>query len=229
MILENKKIYFEWDTISWSRALNIWDKYLESNRGKYVLEVGSRHGGLSLMLAKEYGMEVVCSDLSNPETSALLLHKKYITNHKIKYEAVDCVNMSFEDNTFDVVIFKSVVGALGSRDKQLLAFNEMFRVLKPGGVLLFAENLNSSFLHMYLRRKFVPWSSSWRYLKLNEIHSFLKNYNFVELNTTGFFANLIPSTFSNNFIKKFISYFDYLFEKIVPKKFRYIVYGAAIK
>jgi ubiquinone/menaquinone biosynthesis C-methylase UbiE len=225
MISKNKKLYFEWDTISWSRAMNIWCKYLESNRGKYVLEVGSRNGGISLMLAKEYGMQVVCSDLINPETSAQLLHKKYKTNHKIKYEGVDCVNMSFEDNTFDVVIFKSVVGALGFADKQSLAFNEMFRVLKPGGVLLFAENLNSSFLHMYLRRKFIPWDSRWRYLKLNEIHSFLENYNFVELETTGFFANLI----SNNLIKKFSSYFDYFFEKILPKKIRYIVYGAAIK
>lgn len=225
MISKDKKLYFEWDVISWSRVMNIWQKYLESNRGKYVLEVGSRRGGLSLMLAKEYGMQVVCSDFYNPETSAQLLHKKYITNHKIKYEAVDCVDMSFEDNTFDVVVFKSVVGNLGSADKQLLAFNEMFRVLKPGGILLFAENLESSALHMYLRRKFLVRGSHWRYLKLNEMVSFLKYYNFVEVNTIGFLANLI----SKNWIKKFFSYVDFLFEKIVPKKLRYIVYGAAIK
>ncbi|MDB4016223.1 class I SAM-dependent methyltransferase [Flavobacteriaceae bacterium] len=222
---QNIKLYFEWDTISWSRTLLICHKYLESNRGKYVLEVGSRHGGLSLMLAKEYGMEVVCSDLNNPETSAQLLHKKYITNHTIQYKAIDCMQIDYKDNSFDFVFFKSVIGALGACEKQSLAFQEIFCVLKPGGVLLFAENLECSVFHMYLRRKFVPWSSHWHYPKLNDINLFLENYNFVEINTTGFFATFARA----KFIRTFLSYFDVVIDKILPKKNKYIVYGAAIK
>ena len=181
------------------------------------------------MLAKEYDMEVICSDLTNPKATAQMLHNKYKLNYKIQYEAIDCTKLLYKENFFDVVIFKSVIGALGSEEKQRLAIQEILRVLKPGGVLLFGENLNSSFLHTYLRRKFVPWSfreqNRWRYLKLNEMYLFLNKYNFVELNTTGFFANLV----GNNFIKNFISYFDYVFEKLLPKKLRYIVYGVAIK
>ena len=181
------------------------------------------------MLAKEYDMEVICSDLTNPKATVQMLHNKHKLNHKIKYQAIDCTKMLFKENTFDVVVFKSVIGALGSEEKQRLAIQEILRILKPGGVLLFAENLNSSFLHTYLRRKFVPWSfrqqNRWRYLKLNEMYLFLNKYSFVKLNTTGFFANLV----GNNFIKNFISYFDYVFEKLLPKKLRYIVYGVAIK
>jgi ubiquinone/menaquinone biosynthesis C-methylase UbiE len=181
------------------------------------------------MLAKEYDMEVICSDLTNPKATAQMLHNKYKLNYKIQYESIDCTKLLYKENFFDVVIFKSVIGALGSEEKQRLAIQEILRVLKPGGVLLFAENLNSSFLHTYLRRKFVPWSfreqNRWRYLKLNEMYLFLNKYNFVELNTTGFFANLV----GNNLIKNIISYFDYVFEKLLPKKLRYIVYGAAIK
>ena len=123
------------------------------------------------------------------------------------------------------VLFKSVIGGLGSVEKQMLAFQEIQRVLKPGGVLLFAENLKSSALHMYLRRKFVDWSKYWRYPELNDIYIYTKEYNHIELNTTGFFANLI----SNHFIRFIFSYFDFVFEKILPKKIRYIVYGAATK
>ena len=199
--------------------MKIWSKHLEINRGKYILEVGSRYGGLSLMLAKEYDMEVICSGLINPKDISQKNHNKYSTNYKIKYDTVDCLNIPYEDNTFDIVIFKSVIGALGSEYGQKIAFCELHRVLKPGGVLLFAENLNSSFLHTYLRRKYSPWNSYWRYLELNEIKLFLNKFNSVEMNTTGFFANLI----SNKSGKKFASYVDYFIEKMLPKKVRYIV------
>jgi len=78
---------------------------------------------------------------------------------------------------------------------------------------------------MYLRRKYVSWSSYWRYLKLDEISYFLKNYSYVEINTTGFFACFARSKFS----RIFLSYFDVIIDKITQKKNRYIVYGAAIK
>lgn len=203
----------------------IWHKHLESNRGNYALEIGGRRGSISLMLAKEYDMKVICSDINNPVSTAQLLHDKYSLKHKIEYKAVDCTEIEYQDNTFDVVLFKSVIGALGSVEKQMLTFKEINRVLKPGGVLLFAENLKSSALHMYLRRKFVIWSAYWYYPELKDIYIYTKEYNHTEINTTGFFANLI----SNHFFRVIFSYLDFLFEKVLPKKLRYIVYGALIK
>lgn len=222
---ENLKIYFEWDTISWSRSMKIWQKYLDANRDSFALEIGGRRGGLSLLLAKEYGMKVVCSDLNDPEITAKLLHKQYQTKYEIQYEGIDCTQIPHKDNTFDVVIFKSVIGALVTFEKQQLAFQEILRVLKPGGVLLFAENLKASALHMYLRKTFVRWSYYWRYPNLNEIHLLLAEFSHVELNTTGFFATFVR----NQFVRIFLSYLDFAFEKLLPKKLRYIVLGAAVK
>jgi len=218
-------LYFEWDTISWSRAMNIWHKHLELNKGNHALEIGGRRGGLSLMLAKEYSMKVVCSDLNNSKKIAKSLHQKYETDHEIEYAVIDCMRMGYNDNTFDVVIFKSVIGALGTFENQSISFQEINRVLKPKGVLLFAENLECTIFHAYLRRIFNPWKSYWRYPKLNEINLFLKDFTFIEIKTTGFFACF--SSFK--FINIFLGYLDFVIDKILPKKNRYIVYGAAIK
>lgn len=219
------KSYFEWDTISWSRAMNIWEKHLCSKKDCLALEIGSRRGGLSLMLAKEYYMKVVCSDLTSPEETAQLLHAKHQTKHKIQYRSINCTQIHFPDNTFDVVVFKSVIGALSTFEKQQIAFNEMLRVLKPGGVLLFAENLEASKLHMFLRKKFIPWNTYWRYPNLSETYIFLNKYNKVEIDTTGFFATLLRTPI----FRTFLSYFDFVFEKVISKRFRYIVYGVAEK
>ena len=221
----NIQTYFEWDVISWSRVMKIWDKHLNSKKDGLALEIGGRRGGISLMLAKEYDMNVVCSDLKLPKESAQILHSKHEAKNKIEYKAVDCTEISYPDNTFDVVVFKSVLGALGLFENQQLAFNEMFRVLKPGGVLLFAENLEASRLHIYLRKKFNKWSTYWRYFNLDDLPIFLNNFSHSELNTTGFFATF----FRFSLLRVFFSYFDLAFEKLLPKKSRYIVFGAAIK
>lgn len=219
------KTYFEWDTISWSRSLKIWEKHLRKRKDCLALEIGSRGGGLSLMLAKEFEIKVICSDLTSPEKTASVLHEKHNTKHKIQYNSVDCTRINYNDNVFDVVIFKSVIGALGSFEIQKTALNEIFRILKPGGVLLFAENMEASLFHMFLRKKFNRWSTYWRYPKLSDMQLFLKEYQVFEIGTTGFFATMV----SAGILCTITSYLDMLIEKVVPAKQRYIVYGAAIK
>lgn len=225
MYTKDLKTYFEWDKISWSRAMKIWEKHLCSKRDCLALEIGSRGGGLSLMLAKEYDMNVVCSDLTSPEESAHLLHKKYNTKYRIQYDGIDCTQIQYQSEYFDIVIFKSVIGALGTIEKQQIAFNEILRVLKPGGVLLFAENLEASSFHMILRKKINKWSEYWRYPNLSEMDLLLNKFSKVQFDTTGFFATFarVP------FIRIFLSYFDLVFEKFIPLKYRYIVFGAAVK
>lgn len=57
------------------------------------------------------------------------------------FRQADIEHVPFDDNTFDVVVCVGVLGNLFSDDK---ALSEMFRILKPGGVLLLAvENMFS--------------------------------------------------------------------------------------
>ena len=58
----------EWDTINWRRVLPVWDKYISDNEIK-LLEIGSRHGGLSLYYALK-GIAVTCSDYGFPTKTA---------------------------------------------------------------------------------------------------------------------------------------------------------------
>ena len=75
------------------------------------------------------------------------------------------------------------------------------------------------------RKKFNKWSTYWRYFNLDDLPIFLNNFSHSELNTTGFFATF----FRFSLLRVFFSYFDLAFEKLLPKKSRYIVFGAAIK
>ncbi len=58
--------FIEWDISNWSRVLEYWENntsiILEQAK---ALEVGGRHGGLSLWLAQK-DVNVLCSDLEGP-------------------------------------------------------------------------------------------------------------------------------------------------------------------
>ncbi len=49
----------------------------------------------------------------------------------------DIRNMSFEDNSFDFIISIAVIHHFDKEDDRLKSINELIRVLKPGGKLLF--------------------------------------------------------------------------------------------
>lgn len=221
--------YFEWDVITWSRALDCWNKYfslhpLKSN--SIALEIGGRSGGLSLYLAHEKSLNTICSDLFNPKEIAQKLHLKYGVSNLITYEAQNCLSLSYDDCTFDVIIFKSVIGALGNHENQRQAISEIYRCLKPGGVLLFAENGRSTKLHGYLRKKFNNWSANyWYYPTLIEMNYYLANFSYVDIHTNGFLSTF----FRNKYFKKVAEYFDIFIVKITPSRFHYVQFGTAIK
>jgi SAM-dependent methyltransferase len=89
------------------------------------------------------------------------------------------------------VIFKSVIGGVGSFGspaiiRQVLA--EVRRVLKPGGLLLFAENQRGSHFHRFARSRFVPWGRQWYYPSLTELEELLSPFASHELFSYGFFS-----------------------------------------
>jgi SAM-dependent methyltransferase len=118
-----------------------------------AVELGIRNGGLSLWLASQ-GARVLSSDVDLPTRTAIQLHKAHGVSHLIQYESIDATNIPYTME-FDVVLFKSMLGAVGrqgGKQLQTRAVNEIHRALKKGGELFFAENLIGSRVHQFFRK-----------------------------------------------------------------------------
>lgn len=217
--------YFQWEVRSWSRAWPVWQRRLLPEKGGgQALALGERDGGLSLMLADQ-GLRTVCSDLRGPTERAHELHRACGRQALITYEKIDALSIPKPDASYDVVVFKSMIGALGTKGNQAAALREMHRVLKPGGVLLFAENLRGTRVHGWLRRRFVSWDHYWRYLDATDDKDLFAPFAQVELHATGLLANLGRSEAQRDLLARV----DRLLMPLVPVRWRTILYGAAVK
>lgn len=155
----------QWDVLTWSKAIAYWEKNVDWSKVEHCLELGGRQGGLSLWLAMK-GKKVICSDLEDVELTAKSLHRKYNIENEISYEDIDATNIPYVEY-FDVIVFKSIIGGIakiGIIEVQKKVFQEIYKALKPGGILLFAENLVASPLHQFARKKFNKWGDYWRYV-----------------------------------------------------------------
>lgn len=224
---ETLKDIITWDIVNWSKALDYWTKNVNlKEKNLRCLELGGRNGGLSLWLALNEN-SVLCSDLESPEKFAFELHKKYKCNTRINYQSIDATKIPF-DNYFDIITFKSILGGISRNNENELkkkTIDEIYKALKPGGKLLFAENIEASFIHKFFRHKFVNWGSEWNYLKYNEIESLFSSYKSIKYTTVGFWG-----AFGRNETQRIIlGYFDKIFEKLVPISMRYVTIGIAEK
>ncbi len=217
--------YVEWDVRNWSVALRFWlansKKRLAECR---VLEIGTDYGGLTLWLASN-GAQVVCSDQNGVRKEAVELHEKSGLMQLIEHRRINALELPHRDE-FDIVLFKSVLGGINTKESQAQAIAEMHKALKKGGELFFAENLVASPVHMFFRRKAIKWGTTWRYLTIEEMHEFLALFSETHLNTNGFAGTFGRSEAQRNLL----AHADQLiFERIVPERWKYIIAGVARK
>jgi ubiquinone/menaquinone biosynthesis C-methylase UbiE len=218
------KDIIQWDVKNWKNALPFWSAHFDIKAGMKVLAIGEREGGMSVYFAKK-GCEVVCSDYRELPSVTKEVHKSYGLEDQISYRTIDMRNIDFPDNTFDVVVFKSVLGSLEAKDGQDEAMNEMNRVLKKGGALLFAENAKGSNFHEYLRRKFIKWGENWRYVTKDDLKewrslfskSFIKSYG-----SLGLFGRSEKQ-------RSFLGSVDVAATPLTPANWRYIYFAVFIK
>jgi SAM-dependent methyltransferase len=225
---ENKlKDIIQWDVRSWSKALRYWEAHVDWKKVSTGLELGGREGGLSLWMALK-GVEVICSDLENVKQSAQKLHLQYNVSDRIRYQDIDATQIPYE-NHFDVIVFKSILGGIGRDDNfaiQKKVIEEIYKALKPGGKLLFAENLIASPIHRRLRKRFTNWGESWRYLSIEEMNVLLSRFSSYEMKMTGISATFGRTEAQRNFLSRID---EIVLNRISPDKWKYICYGVAVK
>jgi SAM-dependent methyltransferase len=218
----------EWDVRNWSTSLDFWLANTTQDISRCsALELGSRNGGVSLWMASQ-GARVLCSDIEGPTEKAIQQHRAHGLSHLIEYQTLDATNLPYR-NEFDVILFKSVlaaVGANGARARQAKAVGEMYKALKPGGELFFAENLIASPFHRVGRRMFVGWGKTCAYLSVPEIKELFSQFSQLKYHTLGF-----ASTFGRSEIQRnLIGILDEkLLNKLVPESWRYLIVGVVRK
>jgi MPBQ/MSBQ methyltransferase len=103
-------------------------------QGTTVLDVGCGIGGSSRILARDYGFSTTGITISPQQVR----RARELTPEGLdaKFQVDDALNLSFPDNSFDVVW--SIEAGPHMPDKARYG-EEMLRVLKPGGILVVAD------------------------------------------------------------------------------------------
>jgi len=222
--------FVSWDVPTWSAAIEYWDRLLaarpktEHERG---LELGAHYGGLSLYLAARRGVNMICTDLKSPERWARPQHEAFGMERRIVWEPANALALSYPDDSFDFVIFKSLLGEIGTTDKphnKRLMLAEVLRVLKPGGVVLFAENMIASPVHVLARSAFRGWGKNWGYTTIPEMRELFAAFAELHYETTGFLVAFAPAR-----LKPLVRAIDRRLDPLLPENSRYVIYGSAVK
>ncbi len=107
-------------------------KKLKIKSSDHVLEIGTGWGGLSLLLAKEFGCKVTTITISEEQFDyAKKLHKKENIDHKINLKLMDYRNL---EGSYDKIISIEMLEAVGHKFYDTF-FKKINQVLSPKGLL----------------------------------------------------------------------------------------------
>jgi SAM-dependent methyltransferase len=173
---------------------------------------------------------MTCTDVDLSTSTAVALHGRHGVGDLMTYREADAKDLPFDDGIFDFVVFKSVLGVVGAKGQkhfQAKAVREIARVLKPGGRLFFAENLQGSGLHRLARLCFVPWARAWTYLTLRELGDLLREaFATQEIRSTGLTSAFILKP---EFLRSGFAMVDSSLLRWAPASWNYVAYGHAVK
>ncbi|MDO7881292.1 class I SAM-dependent methyltransferase [Salinibacterium soli] len=214
-----------WDVRTWSKAVDYWRAELPASAAPLrCLEIGAGPGGPSLWLALQ-GHEVTCSNFQNTREQASPLHERFGIR-SIAYEDIDANDIPYEGE-FDIVIFKSVLGGAASTvEAQAGVIRQIHAALKPGGTLLYAENLRGTWLHRAARAvAYRVRRASWRFVSPKELRGMLAVFDRHEFRSTGFLSLFGVTEAQRGALA---AADDAVFNR-VPQDWRYVGFGKAVK
>lgn len=130
------------DSIS-ERWLNEFGRFFSNDNQLDILDVGTGSGYFAILLSKA-GHKVTGIDITE---NMLLEAEETAIDCGVgpRFIKMDAQELSFEDNSFDVIVTRNLTWTLPEPQK---AYAEWYRVLRPGGILLnfdadYAENVRN--------------------------------------------------------------------------------------
>jgi ubiquinone/menaquinone biosynthesis C-methylase UbiE len=115
------------------KILELLREYIGLNNGLRILDLGCGQGDIDILLTEKSNFPILSIDISGEALKVALERiTKQGLEEKIKLIKADAYDLSFKDNSFDIVLsfgYGSVGSYVGIQ-------KEIFRVLKPGGVAI---------------------------------------------------------------------------------------------
>jgi len=103
-------------------------------RGREIIDIGCGTGIIALLALDMGAVKAVCGDISQYMLTLAEDNSKVAgyDSNRIHFCQFDAESLPFDDNSFDIVITGMSFGLFPNQEK---AVNEMFRVLRPGGLI----------------------------------------------------------------------------------------------
>ena len=214
-----------WDVGTWKKSIDFFDHYIDYNNINTALELGagSKNGGYSLYLAYK-GINVLCTNVIEVSNETKMIHKQFNLSDFINYDVINALDMP-KNKQYDLVVFKSVLGGL-ARNNQVhvaeKAIEQIYKSINKNGLLVFAENIEGTFLHKFFRNKFSYGKdgSGWKYFNIDDLIKIVnKKFDICNYDTNGVIACFGRTEFQRNLLSKFD---NYIFNRITPQKYKYV-------
>lgn len=142
-------------------------------RNKQILDAGCGTGIFSSIFAGKGAKEVIGIDISDGSLSTGRKLKEKFNLENLQFQTQDMLNLPFGDNTFDVVW---AWGTVHHTTDPFRAMNELIRVLKDDGTILFAiyKRTNLTPMHEIIRKTLIRMPKS-LWIPISKIMAILLN------------------------------------------------------
>lgn len=130
------------------------DRYLD--RFSPTLEIGTGPGRIAFALEKEKGFNNIVAIDFVKEFIRVAIMRELAIGSKVEFKIGNAVELPFEDESFSQVIgYGVLISHLPGRDDRIKAFSEIYRVLKPDGIMLINSLNFDRFIHRWVLKKIM--------------------------------------------------------------------------